>query len=305
MATSDQPSAPARLAHFVARVQSTSIASQPPGRKPRALPQEGAVAAEPVGPLTSATAGSQLPHRWIEGRVLRARKIGGIAHERVKRPPSVARAKVALHQGRASPASDRDSPAPASAPRQKCRSPVRSKCAFRRKTQRETSGAGPDIHHPAVLTSSRRRSISPSVSGRGISARRSLTKHEMAEPCCPTTWLSGSPVARRMTASRNGARSSATGSSDPRRAHADGVHRDSASQMSVPLAERTNSSRGKGGGALVDHRRGCRQAGQAPSCSCWLAILRALTTSSRWPFRTSARLWTDRLIRWSVTRFCG
>src|SRR5205807_2971055 len=211
--TRDQASSRASRATRRARRSSTSRASSPPGSSTSRAPVSRArVAPSPSAPLTSASRGSN--SRTVESRPACSASVryGGLetmARHRspasgASRSPSrtsngtggctsatFSRARAAACAERSTAMTRSNAPSTASASAMQPH-PVPISAAMPRCPEPGARAPG-----PAHLSTS---STSPSVSGRGISARASSFRSSVRKPVRPTAYAKGTPLARRSTA---------------------------------------------------------------------------------------------------------
>ena len=157
-----------------------------------------------------------------------------------------------------------------------------------------------------VRTRARTSSTSPSVSGRGISARRSHPELEVAE---------AGPARHVGQRLAGGAPADGRGEGvgplprDGRRRAGPGPSRALPAELGPEperlAPRRADARRGERRGALGEQRPARRRPASDAILLLPAGHPQRLDHSSRWPSSTSARLCTERLIRWSVTRLWG
>ena len=203
MATSDHPER-AGPSGALRRPNAIDLqASQPPGARLASLLEDAGDRTRARRSHRPARPAAPSPaRRWVEGRVLACRKIGGIRDERVERPRPERGAEITLRPGKPGPASVAILPASVRR-RQKCRSP--------RLPEKPPSSARLRAIHPLpvpmsttrpFLTTAQKDSTSPSVSGAGYQRAPVAAEHEVAETRLSdhmAQWLTGG--APRITAS--------------------------------------------------------------------------------------------------------
>ena len=255
-------------------------------------------AARPRGPASSSRAdrlqavGSArqrqlrlpVPHRRIQGGVLRCRKIGGIRDQRVEaagaqRRRTDRRARASTRRADVS-AGSRSASASASGDR--------SIADDLRRSRPRSRGSGrcsplpvPTSATRPVRTRARTRSTSPSVSGRGISARRSHRSVRWRKPAQPGHV--GERLARGAAADRPAANAaaalSATAGSASSSAAADPSPGELGPEAERLAARRADARRRERRRRVGDQRAPARDASlRHASCSCRLAMRSASTS---------------------------
>ena len=173
-------------------------------------------------------------------------------------------------------------------------------------------------------SSARHRSTTTSVSGRGMSARRSTVSVSRRNPHSPSTYWSGSRAARRATSSRTPSSSRAVERPVEVHVELDPLHPERVREQQLRVEPRRLRSRRArcSAASAAAPRRGRAAASAHRSCRV-NASRRRLTTaaassarrrSSAWSasvnsWRSPSRIWSSRctvsLTRWSVSRFSG
>src|SRR6266568_817809 len=277
-AAPDQPYSRASARVASARRSSISTAITPPGSssaRPRA--SSARVAASPSAPPTSASRGSNSRTAGSRPAYSASVRYGGFDTTARRRPPAsgASRSPSRTSTGTGGRTSATFSRASAAAARERSTAMTRSKSPSTARLNAmhphpvPISATTPPFPLPSSLfpaprAQSNTSSTSPSVSGRGISARGSSFRSSVRKLVRPAAYAKGMPLERRSTASQNRRVTSSSGSRSRRSQTSPGLtappataaHRLVASRRG--LASHTRSSRltASSSSAAIEERSG-------------------------------------------------